>query len=118
MYFCRSFLLELCLIFLQELRKTGPNVRVFLHVAHMVKYCSTIHVNRVVMGSNSIEALKFLGLISNCYLHLRKRPYKSMPDIILLMHLVSHNSFIYYMNVFVISYSVMMAVGSSQRTEV
>ena len=84
----------------------------------MVKHCSTIHVNRVVMGSNSIEALKFLGLISNCYLHLRKRPYKSMPYIILLMHLVSHNSFIYYMNVFVISYSVMMAVGSCQHTQV
>ncbi|CAH3146439.1 unnamed protein product [Porites lobata] len=91
----------------------------------MVKHCSTIHVNRVVMGSNSIEALKFLGLISNCYLHLThsplnrpKRPYKSMPYIILLMHLVSHNSFIYYMNVFVISYSVMMAVGSCQCTEV
>ena len=41
-----------------------------------------------------------------------------MPYIILLMNLVSPNSFIYYMNVFVISYSVMMAVGSSQRTEV
>ena len=67
-------------------------------------------------GSNFIEALKFLGLISNCYLHLRKRPYKSMPYIIL--HLVSRNSFIYRMNVFVISYSVMMAVGSCQRTEV
>ena len=120
MYFCRSFLLELCLIFLQELRRTGPNVRVFLHVAHMVKHCSTIHVNRVVMGSNSIEALEFLGLISNCYLHLRKRPHKSMPYIILFMHLVSHKIalFIIYMNVFVISYSVMMAVGSCQCTEV
>ena len=86
----------------------------------MVKHCCTIHVNRVVMGSNSIEALTFLGLIvnCNCYLHLRKRPYKSMPYIILLMHLVSRNSFIYYMNVFVISYSVMMAVGSCQHTEV
>ena len=41
-----------------------------------------------------------------------------MPYIILLMHLVSHNSVIYYMNVFVISYSVMMAVGSCQHTEV
>ena len=41
-----------------------------------------------------------------------------MPYIILLMHLVSHNHFIYYMNVFVIIYSVMMAVGSCQRTEV
>ena len=50
----------------------------------------------MVMGSNSIEALKFWGLISNSPLHLRKRPYKSMPYIILLMHLVSHNSFIYY----------------------
>ena len=75
-------------------------------------------VTRVVMGLNSIQALKFWGAISNCYVHLRKRPYKSMPDIILLMHLVSHNSFIYYMNVFVISYSVMMAVGSCQPTEV
>ena len=84
----------------------------------MVKHCSTIHVNTVVMDWNSTEALKFLGLISNCYLHLRKRPYKSMPYIILLMHLVSHNHFIYYMNVFVIIYSVMMAVGSCQRTEV
>ena len=84
----------------------------------MVKHCSTIHVNGVVMGSNSIEAWKFLGLISNSLLHLRKRPYKSMPYIILLMHLVSRNSFIYYMNVFVISNSVMMAVGSCQRTEV
>ena len=82
----------------------------------MVKHCSIIHVNRV--GSNSIEALKFLGLISNCYLHLRKRPHKSMPYIILLMQLVSHNSFIYYMNVFVISYGVMIAVGSCQHTEV
>ena len=90
----------------------------FLHVAHMVKHCSTIHVKRVVMGWNSIEALKFLGLKSNCYVHLRKRPYKSMPYIILLMHLVSHNHFIYYINVFVISYSVMMAVGSCQHTEV
>ena len=76
----------------------------------MVKHCCTIHVTRMVMGSNSIEASKFLGLISHFYLHLRKRPYKSMPYIILLTHLVSHNSFIYYMNVFVISYSVMMAV--------
>ena len=86
----------------------------------IVKHCSTIHVNIVVMGSNSIEAWKFLGLISNSLLHLRKRSYKSMPYIILLMHLpvVSRNSFIYYMNVFVISYSVMMAVGSCQRTEV
>ena len=50
----------------------------------------------MVMGSNSIEALKFLGLIRNSPLHLRKRPHKSMPYIILLMHLVSHNSFIYY----------------------
>ena len=72
----------------------------------------------MAMGSNSIEALKFLGLNRNSPLHLRKRPHKSMPYIILLMHLVSHNSFIYYMNVFVISYSVMMAVGSCQRTEV
>ena len=84
----------------------------------MVKHCSSIHVNRVVMGSNSIEALKFLGLISNCYLHLRKKPYKSMRYIILLMHLVSRNGFIYYMNVFVVSYSLMMAVGSCQHTEV
>ena len=66
----------------------------------MVKYCSTIHVNRVVMGLNSIEDVKFWGLISNCYLHLRKRPFKSLPYLILLMHLVSHNGFIYYMNVF------------------
>ena len=41
-----------------------------------------------------------------------------MPYIILLMHLVSHSSFIYYINVFVISYIVMMAVGSCQHTEV
>ena len=41
-----------------------------------------------------------------------------MPYINLLMHLVSCNHFIYYMNVFVISYNVMMAVGSCQRTEV
>ena len=34
------------------------------------------------------------------------------------MYLVSHNSFIYYMNVFVISYGVMIAVGSCQHTEV
>ena len=53
------------------------------------------------MGSNSIEALKFLGLISNSLPHLRQRPYKSMPYIILLMHLVSHKRFIYYTNVFV-----------------
>ena len=33
----------------------------------MVKHCSTIHVNTVVMGSNSIEALKFLGAISNSH---------------------------------------------------
>ena len=72
----------------------------------------------MVMGSNSIEALKFLGLISNSLPHLRQRPYKSMPYIILLMHLVSHKRFIYYTNVFVIRYSVMMAVGSCQHTEV
>ena len=71
------------------------------------------------MGLNSIEDLKFVGLISNnCYLHLRKRPYKSLPYLILLSHLVSCNRFIYHMNVFVISYSVMMAVGSCQHTEV
>ena len=58
-------------------------------------------------------ALKCLGL-----LHLRKRPYKSMPYIILLMHLVSHKRFIYYTNVFVIRYSVMLLVGSCQHTEV
>ena len=83
----------------------------------MVKHCSTIHVNTVVMGSNSIEALKFLGPISNSLLHLRKRPHKSMPYIILLMHLVSHKRFIYYTNVFVIRYSVMMVVGRCQHTE-
>ena len=84
----------------------------------MVKQCSTIHVNTMVMGSNSIEALKFLGLISNSLLHLGKRLYKSMPYIILLMHLVSHKCFIYYTNVFVIGYNLMMAVGSCQHTEV
>ena len=84
----------------------------------MVKQCSTIHVNTMVMGSNSIEALKFWGLISNSLLHLRKRPYKSMPYIILLMHFVSHKCFIYYTNVFVIRYNVMMAVGSCQHKEV
>ena len=84
----------------------------------MVKHRSTIHVNTMVMGSNSIEALKFLGLISNSLLHLRKRPYKIMPYIILLMHLVSHKCFIYCTNVFVIRYIVMMAVGSCQHTEV
>ena len=84
----------------------------------MVKHCSTIHVNTVVMGSNSIEALKFLDAISNSLLHLRKRPHKSMPYIILLMHLVSHKRVIYYTNVFIIRYSVMMAVGSCQYTEV
>ena len=84
----------------------------------MVKQCSTIHVNTMVMGSNSIEALKFVGLISNSLLHLRKRPYKSMPYIILLMYLVSHKCFIYYTNVFVIRYSIMMTVGSCQHTEV
>ena len=41
-----------------------------------------------------------------------------MPYIILLMHLVSHKRFIYYTNVFVIRYSVMMNVGSCQHTEV
>ena len=84
----------------------------------MVKHCSTIHVNTVVMGSNSIEALKFLGAISNSLLHLRKTRHKSMPYIILLMHLVSHKRFIYYTNVFVIRCSVMMNVGSCQHTEV
>ena len=38
----------------------------------MVEHCSTIHVNTVVMGWNAIEALKFLGLICNSYLHLKK----------------------------------------------
>ena len=75
-----------------------------------------IRVNTVVMGSNSIDALKFLGAISNSLLHLRKRPHKNMPYIILLMHLVSHKRFIYSTNVFVIRYSVMMAVGSCQLT--
>ena len=41
-----------------------------------------------------------------------------MRYIILLMHLVSRSSFIYYMNVLVISYSLMMEVGSCQHTEV
>ena len=72
----------------------------------------------MVMGSNPIEALKFLGLINNSLLYLEKRPYKSMPYIILLMHLVSHKCFIYYTNVFVIRYNLMMAVGSCQQTEV
>ena len=44
-----------------------------LHVAHMVKHCSTIHVNTVVMGSNSIEALKFLGAISNSLSAFKKK---------------------------------------------
>ena len=68
------------------------------------------------MGSNSMTPHEVQ--LANCYLHLRKRPYKSMPYIILLMNLVSPNSFIYYMNVFAISYSVMMAVGSCYHTEV
>ena len=62
------------------------------------------------MGLNSMTPHEVQ--LANCYLHLRKRPYKSMPYIILFMNLVSPNSFIYYMNVFAISYSVMMAVGS------
>ena len=63
-------------------------------------------------------SLEIFGLTLQLLSAFKKKTLKSMPYIILLMHLVSHNSFIYYMNVFVISYSVMMAVGSCQHTEV
>ena len=99
-----------------------------LHLLHRHKKMFSINQKKpiyevVIMGLFIKEHLSLeviLFLTSNSLLHLRKRSYKNMPYIlvILLMHLVSHNCCIYCTNVFVISYSVMMAAGSWQHTEV